>query len=404
MLVAGAEPNLTRFDDATRFRATSRACLFLPLRRNRASKNSHSAWRRWGGIFDIDGQRLEIDRLNDRTLAPGFWEDTERAQKLTQEKAALENRVNLFDKLSREAKDTLELIEMAAGDEDMLAELVTQLEPLEASVRQLEVQRMLAGPEDKCDAILTIHPGAGGVDAADWAEMILRMYLRWCEAKGFKTEMLDHQPGDEAGLKSATVAVRGAYGYGYLRAENGVHRLIRISPFDSNARRQTSFAAVLVVPDLDDDVGDIEIRAEDLEVDTFRSGGKGGQHVNKTESAIRITHVPSGIIVACQQERSQHKNRATAMKMLRGRLYELRRQQREAAFNEAYTSDKEAINFGSQVRSYTMAPYRLVKDERTELKNANIDKVLDGDLDGFIEAYLLMSADQKKKKEEARSS
>ncbi len=279
----------------------------------------------------------------------------------------------------------------------MLDDVFSQIPELERAVRQMEVRRMLAGPEDGSDAIVSINSGAGGLDAEDWAGLLQRMYLRWAEKRGFKVELLDVIEGD-GGVKSATVAVRGPYAYGFLRAENGVHRLIRISPFDANARRQTAFAAVEVVPDLDDDVGDIEIKPEDLEVDTFRSGGKGGQHVNKTESAIRITHVPSGIIVACQQERSQHKNRAMAMKMLRGKLYELERQRREAAFEEAYGVDKMENAFGSQVRTYTMQPYQLVKDERTDLKESNINAVLDGDLDAFIEAYLMQHAERRRGK------
>jgi len=350
---------------------------------------------RWGGLFDVDGLRLQIDRLTDRTLQPGFWDDGERAQKVSQEKAGLEAAVGAFDKARREAKDLLELIDMAEGDETMLEEVFAQIPGLERSVKQMELQRMLAGPEDKSDAILCINSGAGGLDAEDWATILQRMYLRWSEKKGFKVEIVDSIEGD-GGLKSATIAVRGPYAYGYLRAENGVHRLIRISPFDANARRQTAFAAVEVVPDLDDDVGDIEIKPEDLKVDTFRAGGKGGQHVNKTESAIRITHLPSGVIVACQQERSQHKNRASAMKMLRGKLYELERQKREAAFEENYGVDKMLNAFGSQVRTYTMQPYQLVKDERTELKDANINAILDGNLDEFIEAYLLQHADKRK--------
>jgi len=262
-------------------------------------------------------------------------------------------------------------------------------------VRRLEVAQMLSGPADKTSAIVTVHPGAGGVDAQDWAEMVLRMYLRWCERRGFKVEIVDKQAGDEAGIKDATLLVTGLYAYGFLRAENGVHRLIRISPFDSNARRHTAFAAVFVVPDLEEDEGEIVIKPEELKVDTFRAGGKGGQHVNKTESAIRITHLPTGIVVQCQAERSQHKNRSTAMKMLRGRLYEKARQEKEAAFAQTYESGKLEINFGSQVRTYTLAPYRLVKDERTDYKTSDVDNVLDGDLDGFIESYLMMQAGHK---------
>jgi peptide chain release factor 2 len=334
---------------------------------------------------------------------PGFWDDQERAQKLLRERAGYEATVESHDKLSREANDLAELLELSAGDGDegMQQEVAAQLPPLAEGVRKLELMRMLSGPEDKSDAIVSIHPGMGGVDAQDWAEMLMRMYLRWCEKRGFKTEILEHQPGDQAGIKDATFTVSGPNAYGFLRSENGVHRLIRISPFDANARRQTSFAAVFVVPDLDEDIGDIAIKPEDLKVDTYRASGAGGQHVNKTESAVRFTHIPSGIVVTCQQERSQHKNRALAMKMLRGRLYEKARQEREAAFEQAYGgANKSDIDMGSQIRSYTMAPYTLVKDERTEHKVTQIDKVLDGEIDELIEAYLLMKANRKAKAEQ----
>ncbi len=345
---------------------------------------------RWGGFFDVPGLDAALESLNDRTLAPGFWDDPEGAQKVLQERAKLEDKIARFKKLAAEVKDLRELVDMADGDQSIVDEVATQIPVLSKRTRELELERMLSGNEDKTDAIITIHPGTGGNDAQEWAEMLLRMYLRWCEKKGFKTEMVDHQPGDEAGLKGASFEVHGAYAYGFLRAENGIHRLIRISPF--SGKRETGFAAVFVVPDLEEDTGDVVIKPEDLEVDTYRAGGKGGQHVNKTESAIRITHVPTGIIVACQAERSQHKNRATAMKMLRGRIYEKNRLEREAAFRASYSSDKMEIGFGSQIRTYTMAPYRLVKDERTGFKSSNVDAVLDGDLDDFIEEYLLWAA------------
>ena len=318
------------------------------------------------------------------------------------ERSTVEETITKFDKLTSSVKDLGDLLDMAVAenDESMVHEVTLQIPDLEKGVRSMEVARMLSGPEDRSDCIVTVHPGAGGVDSQDWAEMLVRMYLRWCERKGFKTEVVDHQPGQDAGIKEVSFTVSGPYAYGFLRAEGGVHRLIRISPFDANARRQTAFAAVFVVPDLDEDKTDIVIKPEDLEVDTFRAGGKGGQHVNKTESAIRITHKPTGIVVKCQAERSQHKNRSTAMKMLLGRLYEKRRQERESQFEQAYASDKMEIGFGSQIRTYTMAPYRLVKDERTEHKISNIDAVLDGDLDEFIEAYLLMAAARTDKKSE----
>ena len=308
-----------------------------------------------------------------------------------------ESTVERFDKFTKEANDLSELLDLAAADNDegLIAEVAEQLPGLVEGLRKLELMRMLSGPEDKSDAIVSIHPGMGGVDAQDWAEMLMRMYLRWCEKKGYKTEIIEHQPGEQAGIKDVSFTVTGPNAYGFLRSENGVHRLIRISPFDANARRQTSFAAVFVVPDLEEDVGDIEIKMEDIKVDTYRSSGAGGQHVNKTESAVRFTHIPSGIVVACQQERSQHKNRALAMKMLRGRLYEKQRQEREAAFEKSYGSSKTDIDMGSQIRSYTMSPYTLVKDERTEHKMSQVDAVLSGDIDEFIEAYLLMKANRK---------
>ena len=351
---------------------------------------------RWGGTFDVDGLERQLDYLTHQTGAEGFWDDPDRAQKLVQERATIEATVERQRTLVRETKDLDELLEMAAadGDESMIDDVANQVPALEKRVRQAELARMLSRPEDRSDAILYIAPGAGGVDAQDWAEMLFRMYSRWCERKGFKTEILDHQAGEEAGIKDASIAVRGPFAYGFLKAENGVHRLIRISPFDSNARRHTAFAAVHVVPEIDDDI-EVEIKKEDLEIDTMRAGGKGGQHVNKTESAIRITHVPTGIIVKCTAERSQHKNRSTAMKMLRGLLYQRYQAEREAAFAESYESNKQGIDFGSQIRTYTLQPYQLVKDERTEHKVSNPSAVLDGDLDEFIEAYLLMTADEK---------
>lgn len=283
----------------------------------------------------------------------------------------------------------------AEDDESILGEVAEQLPDLEKRLRELELSRMLSGPQDRAGAIVSISPGAGGVDAQDWAEILMRMYLRWCERKGFKAEIVNQQPGEEAGIKDASFTVQGPHAYGFLRAENGVHRLIRISPFDANARRHTAFAAVFVVPDLGDEDDEIEIKPEDLRVDTYRASGAGGQHVNRTESAIRLTHLPSGIVVSCQAERSQHKNRSTAMKMLRGRLYEKQRQEREAEFAENYASGQLAIAFGSQVRTYTLQPYTMVKDERTDHKATDAQGVLDGDLDEFIEAYLMKAAAER---------
>jgi peptide chain release factor 2 len=257
-------------------------------------------------------------------------------------------------------------------------------------VGQLELAQLLGGEHDAGNAIVEIHPGAGGLEAQDWAEMLLRMYLRWCERRGFRTELLEHQPGEGAGIKSATFTVEGPYAFGYLRSESGVHRLVRISPFDANARRQTSFASVLVLPDIEEDI-EIAIRDEDLRIDTYRSSGAGGQHVNKTDSAVRLTHLPTGIVVACQNERSQHKNKSVAMKILKARLYELEKQKQDEKMAEL-TKGKTDIGFGHQIRSYVLHPYRMVKDLRTRVEVGNADAVLDGDLDVFIDAYLRRQA------------
>lgn len=352
---------------------------------------------RWGGFFDVEGLRLEVERLDRSTSLEGFWDDAEAAQLVLAERARAERKIKALDNARGESESLLDLLEMATSerDEGMLAEVIEATVAVQRSVEAMELERMLAGKYDANDAIVTIHPGAGGVDAQDWAEMLMRMYLRWCERQSFSTELIDQQEGDEAGIKSVSFVAKGEYAYGKLRAESGVHRLIRISPFDANARRHTAFAAVSVVPDLPEDDEEQEIRSEDLRVDTFRAGGAGGQHINRTESAIRITHLPTGVVVQCQAERSQHKNRATAMKMLRGRLYELQRQQQEAEFSKNFESNQMAINFGSQVRTYTLAPYQLVKDERTEYKSSNVDAVLAGDISGFIDAYLLASAEKK---------
>jgi peptide chain release factor 2 len=283
------------------------------------------------------------------------------------------------------------LLELAeeVGDEATAKEADDATLAVEVAVGKMEFARMLSGENDRAPALVSINAGAGGTDAQDWAEMLLRMYLRWCERRGFATEMLDHQPGEEAGIKSASFQVSGDWAYGHLRAENGVHRLVRISPFDANARRQTAFAAVFVYPDLDESI-EIEIRDEDLEVQTFRSGGAGGQHVNKTESAVRIIHHPSGIVVGCQSERSQHKNKSSAMKMLRARLYEKQEREKAQKMGDVH-AQKKAIEWGSQIRSYVLAPYRMVTDHRSELKVSNVDAVLDGELDEFIHAFLIAS-------------
>jgi peptide chain release factor 2 len=288
-----------------------------------------------------------------------------------------------------ERDDLLVLVELGeeGEDESTLVEVRELLAELTRQVERMEFARMLSGPHDPNNAIVSINAGAGGTEAQDWAEMLLRMYLRWCERKGFKTEITEYQPGEEAGAKSVTLTVEGAYAYGYLRAEKGIHRLVRISPYDANARRHTSFCSVFVFPEIADDV-ELEVNEKDLRVDTYRSSGAGGQHVNKTDSAIRITHLPTGIVVSCQSERSQHKNRSTAMKQLRARLYELEMEKKESEAT-ALVGEKKEIAWGSQIRSYVLHPYRMVKDHRTGFEVGNADGVLDGDLDGFVEAYLL---------------
>lgn len=287
----------------------------------------------------------------------------------------------------RAIEDAHVLLEFAQEDEASLREASALLDRLERDVSQVETETLLSGEHDVRNAICTIHPGAGGVDAQDWAEMMLRMYLRWAERRGFKTEILDYQPGEEAGLKSVTFRVEGPYAYGLLSAEAGVHRLVRISPFDQAARRHTSFASLFVYPEIDEEI-EVEINEKDLRIDTFRSTGAGGQHVNKTDSAVRITHLPTGIVVQCQNQRSQHQNRAVAMQILRARLYELEMEKRRAEMAEL-EANKADISFGSQIRSYVLAPYRLVKDTRTGYERGDVNAVLDGELDDFIKAYLL---------------
>jgi peptide chain release factor 2 len=322
-------------------------------------------------------------------LHENFWSEQEKAREILKEKNKLEMVVNAWTKVKNEIGDIEILYSLASeeNDEDTIAEVEKDIDGLQASVRTAELKLMLGSEQDSMNAIMTIHAGAGGTEAQDWAEMLLRMYLRWTERKGFSTTIIDYQPGDEAGVKSVSLTIEGEYAYGYAKAEIGIHRLVRISPFDSGARRHTSFASVFVYPEVDDEIN-IEIDDSDLRIDTYRSTGAGGQHVNKTDSAVRITHMPTGIVVQCQNERSQHKNKAMAMKFLKSRLYEIEIQEQKKKIDELNKTKKE-ISWGSQIRSYILHPYKLVKDHRTNLEAGNANRVLDGDIDDFIEAYLL---------------
>ncbi len=321
---------------------------------------------------------------------PGFWGDQAAAQKVMQRRKRLEGDLGLLERLRTQEDDAQVLVDWIEAGEDVASDLGPALSALEATVESAELQKMLGGEHDRANAILTINAGAGGTDSQDWAEMLLRMYLRWCDRRGWKRDITDIQAGEEAGIKSATVMVQGEYAFGNLAAEAGVHRLVRISPFDSNARRQTSFASVFAWPEIEDDV-EIEVQEKDLRIDTYRSSGAGGQHVNVTDSAVRITHLPTGIVVACQNERSQIRNREMGMKILKARLYELEMQKRREKL-DAVEAAKKDIAFGSQIRSYVLHPYRMVKDHRTKHETGNPDRVLDGDLDDFVKATLVAKA------------
>jgi peptide chain release factor 2 len=321
---------------------------------------------------------------------PAFWGDQAAAQKLLQRRKRVENDLELLKRLRGQEDDAKVLADWLAAGEDVASDFASALDPLAATLDAAEFQKMLGGEHDRANAILTINSGAGGTDSQDWAEMLLRMYLRWCDRRSFKRDIIEIQAGEEAGIKSATVIVGGEYAYGNLAAEAGVHRLVRISPFDSNARRQTSFASVFAWPEIDDAI-EIEIQDKDLRVDTYRSSGAGGQHVNVTDSAVRITHLPSGIVVSSQNERSQIRNREVGMKVLKSRLYELEMQKRREKL-DAVEAGKKDIAFGSQIRSYVLHPYRMVKDHRTKHETGNPDRVLDGDLDDFIKATLVAKA------------
>lgn len=339
-------------------------------------------------IFEIDKKNNEIKQLEPETLKPNFWDDPDRAQKIMREINNRKNSVGQWQTLNVKANYVDEILALteAEGDKQFLDEVESEVESLSREIEKVEFENMLSDPDDHLNAILTIHPGAGGTESQDWAQMLLRMYLRWIERTGFQSDILDLQSGEEAGIKSVTIEVEGEYAYGYLKAEIGVHRLIRISPFDANSRRHTSFASVFVYPEIENDI-EVVVSQSDLRIDTYRASGAGGQHVNKTSSAVRITHIPTGIVVQCQGERSQHMNRENAMKILISRLYQKKKEEEQKKLQELEQTKKE-IAWGSQIRSYVFHPYNMVKDHRTKVETSNIQDVMDGNLDPFIHEFL----------------
>ncbi|MDA2918463.1 peptide chain release factor 2 [Desulfobacterota bacterium AH_259_B03_O07] len=356
------------------------------------------------GFLDLPSKRTRIKELETIIAKPDFWDDTEKAQQFLREQSQINGVIEELDNLYFEFGDAEILAELSfeEKDEKTALEAKDKLSEIEHRVEKLEFKRILGDPDDERNAIVSINSGAGGTEAQDWSEMLLRMYIRYCERNDYDVQMLDLQDGDDAGVKSATFLVKGPYVYGYLKGESGVHRLVRISPFDSNRRRHTSFSSVFVSPEIDDSI-DVEIDEGDLRIDTFRASGKGGQHVNKTDSAVRITHLPTRVVVSCQNERSQHQNRANAMKILRARLYELEKEKQREKLQELHSTKKE-IGWGSQIRSYVLHPYKMIKDHRTEYETGNVDPVLDGDLSEFIKRFLLFSAKEGEDRSSSHSS
>jgi peptide chain release factor 2 len=348
---------------------------------------SDSKLKLCGAIFDTPAKKRQLSKLEAEIGDPEFWNQPEKSQRVMQERKRLEESIQNSTAVATAASDIDTLFELGREGEEVSGEIEREMKTLGAKLEQLETGMLLSGENDARDAIITIHPGAGGTESQDWAEMLLRMYLRWAERHGFQAVITDRLEGEGAGVKSVTFEINGENIYGQLQSEVGVHRLVRISPFDANARRHTSFASVFVFPQIDEDIN-IDIKPDDLKIDVFRASGAGGQHVNRTESAVRFTHLPTGLVVQCQNERSQHKNRASAMKQLRAKLYEYEMEKKRAEDRKLEDSKME-INFGSQIRSYVLAPYRLIKDHRTKLAIGDVDRVLDGDIDALIHAYLV---------------